>query len=206
MNIYPLLDSNHVPFEEKGLVIYVGEFLKYYNSEEKLFKDLDREFKKSQVSETPVAFSSTPANSQEKALPLSSYSTQSLASNHPPTPSDLKTEESSNSFELIDLPNGSNNPKQGPKMNEEPQYDPFQDLESFRENNPKENGVLLLERPALTNLISRPLPPGWEVRMGNSKLSKIVSNSQLNFVVSTLFIFFFFSPQRPQRKALLCRP
>ena len=49
MNIMPLLnvgDLMSVPIrcDDKSIMTYVSEFLKYFNSEEKLMKDLDREF------------------------------------------------------------------------------------------------------------------------------------------------------------------
>lgn len=49
MKIFPLLDvedlvSEPMRCDERSVITYVSEFLKYYNSEEKLIKDLDREF------------------------------------------------------------------------------------------------------------------------------------------------------------------
>src|SRR5690606_2050573 len=40
--------------DERSLITYVSEFLKYYNSEEKLMKDLDREFSRYQKKNKPI--------------------------------------------------------------------------------------------------------------------------------------------------------
>lgn len=51
MGVYPLLDDADFLAEppscdEQSVMTYISEFLQYYNSEEKLMKDLDREFQK----------------------------------------------------------------------------------------------------------------------------------------------------------------
>jgi len=54
LKIFPLIDINDlltdpIQTDEKSVMTYISEFLKYYNSEEKLMKDLDREFAKAKL-------------------------------------------------------------------------------------------------------------------------------------------------------------